>query len=173
MTAVSWRDGVPRLRRLVVAEGADPDRIDDVDLAWRAFRAFLTMPLNGLFDRWESDDVEADTLVVECGVSGLSDELPVLLLARRFSIPAVEWHDGVPAEPGSDEDDVEVDVADTVQIEVELTFAHDTTAQADDFWTAVRSGEFSPADLAEAEQLVTRLGLGQPVRSRIELANCN
>ncbi len=173
MTGASWRDAVPELRRLVMAEGADPDRIEDVDLAWRAFRAFLTVPLDGLFDRWDSDDVEADTLVIEFGVSASPDDLPGLLLARRFAIPAVDWHDGLPAQPSSDQDDLELDLADTVQIELELTFRRDTTGQADDFWTTARSGQFSAADLAGAERLLTTLGLGRPVRSRIELVNCN
>src|ERR1700754_2757026 len=117
MAAVSWRDGVQELRRSVVAEGADPDRIQDAEVAWRAFRAFLARPLDGLFDRWDGGDVEADTLVIEFGVSGQPDDLPGLLLARRFAIPAVEWHEGEPGEPSDDEDDLALDLADTVQIE--------------------------------------------------------
>jgi hypothetical protein len=172
MTGVSWRDAAPHLRRLVIAEGADPGRIEDVDLAWRAFRAFLTVPVDGLFD-WDSDDVEADTLVIEFGAAAWPDDLPALLLARRFAIPAVEWHDGRPGQPSSDQDDLELDLADTVQIELELTFPPDTAGHADDFWTAAHSGQFSAADLTEAQHLVTTLGLGRPVRSRIELVNCN
>jgi hypothetical protein len=170
MTALSWRDGVQQLRRLVAAEGGDPDRIQDVDLAWRAFRAFLAVPLGGLFDRWEGD-VESDTLVIEFPVSEWPDGLPGLLLARRFAIPAVEWHDGVPDGPSSDENDL--DLADTVQIEIELTFPHGTTAEADDFWIAARSGEFDEAELDEAGELVTQLRLGRPILSRVALTNCN
>lgn len=123
---------------MVEAEGGDPDRIQDVDLSWRAFRAFLAVPLDGLFDRWEGE-VEADTLVIEAGVLEWPDGPPGLLLARRFAIPAVEWHDGVPGDP-SGEDDLDLDLADSVQIEIELTFPSGTTVEADDFWTAARSG---------------------------------
>jgi hypothetical protein len=174
MTAVRWRDAVQELRRLVTAEGGDPDRIHDVGLAWRAFRAFLAVPLDGLFDRWESAEVESDTLVVEIVASGWPDELPQLRLVRRFHIPAVEWHDGVPGEPSEENtDEPDLDLADTVQIERELTFNDDTIAEADDFWTAARSGEFAPGDLAEAEELVTMPSLGRPLRSHIELVNPN
>ena len=171
MAALSWRDGVKELRRLVAEEGSDPDRIQDVELAWRAFRAFLAVPLEGLFDRWEGE-VEADTLVVEFGVSEWPEGQPGLLLARRFAIPAVEWHDGVPGEP-SGENDLDLDLADTVQIEMELTFPHGANAEADDFWTAARSGEFNAADLAEAREVVTGLRLGRPIFSRIALTSCN
>ena len=97
-------------------------------------------------------------------------------LTRRFHIPAIEWHDGVPGEPSEDSEDEEepdLDLADTVQIELELTFAGETIVEADDFWTAARSGEFAPGDLAEAQELVTTPGLGRPLRSRIELVNPN
>ncbi|MFE9689118.1 hypothetical protein [Micromonospora sp. NPDC005806] len=165
MTALSWRDGLQELRRLVAAEGGDPDCIQDVGLAWRAFRAFLVVPLDGLFDRWDGD-VEADTLVLEFGASERPDGPPRLLLARRFAIPAVEWHDGMPG--GEDA----LDLADTVQIEMELTFPPGTSGEADGFWTAARSGELDVTALAEAGDLVTGLRLG-PIRSRIALTNCN
>jgi hypothetical protein len=132
-----------------------------VDLAWRAFRAFLAVPLDGLFDRWEGD-VEADTLVIE---------FPGLLIARRFVIPSVEWRDGVPGEPPDDDDDLAL--ADTVQIQMELRFPQGTTADADKFWTAERSGEFDEADLAEAGKLVRGMQLGRPAFSSIDLMNCN
>ncbi|MET8154409.1 hypothetical protein ACIBSW_34015 [Actinoplanes sp. NPDC049668] len=175
MTAVAWRDGVQELRRLVVAENGVPDRIEDVGLAWRAFRAFLAVPLTGLFDRRESVDVEADTLIVDFGVFGGEDDLPGLLLVRRFDVPSLEWHDGRPGEPSDDEDedDLDLDLADTVQIELELTFARDITAEVDDVWTAARSGEFAAEDLAEAEELVLTLSRAQPLRSRIDLVNPN
>ena len=73
---------------MVVAERADRDRIPDVDQAWRAFRAFLAVPLEGLFDRREGADDEADTLVVEFGASGWTDDLPGLLVTRRFDVRA-------------------------------------------------------------------------------------
>ncbi|MER7331214.1 MULTISPECIES: hypothetical protein [unclassified Micromonospora] len=171
MTSLSWRDGVEELRRLVEAEGGDPDRIQDVDLAWRVFRASLAVPLDGLFDRWEGE-VEADTLVIEAGVLEWPDGPPGLLLARRFAIPAVEWHDGVPGDP-SGEDDLDLDLADSVQIEIELIFPSGTTVEADDFWTAARSGEFDAADLAEAGEAVIGLQLGRPILSRIALTGCN
>ncbi|MEU8216562.1 hypothetical protein AB0C47_12410 [Micromonospora taraxaci] len=171
MTSLSWRSGVEELRRLVAAEGGDPDRIQDVDLAWRAFRVFLAVPLDGLFDRWDGE-VEADTLVIEFPVSDSPDGPPGLLLARRFAIPAVEWHDGVPAEP-SGEDDRDLDLADSVQVEIELTFLGGTTVEADDFWTAARSGELDAADLAEAGETVNGLQLGRPILSRIALTRCN
>ncbi|MEU8238318.1 hypothetical protein AB0C07_08740 [Actinoplanes missouriensis] len=175
MAAVSWRDGAQELRRLVVAENGVPDRIEDVSLAWRAFRTFLAVPLDGLFDRWESADVEADTLIVDFGVFGNEGDLPGLLLVRRFNVPSVGWHDGRPGEPSDDEDedDLDLDLADTVQIELELTFARDTTAEVDDFWTAARSGEFAAEDLAEAEELVMALSGAKPLRSRIDLINPN
>ncbi|WP_212829841.1 hypothetical protein [Catellatospora sp. TT07R-123] len=172
MTALSWRDGVQELRRLVTAEGGDPDRIQDVNLAWRAFRAFLAIPLDGLFDRW-GNDVEADTLVVEFGVAEWPDGPPALLLARRFAIPAVEWRAGVPGEPSDAEDDIDLHLADTVQIEMEMTFPHGTCVEADEYWTAMGSGEFDTADLVEAGNLMTGLQLGRPMTSKIALANCN
>jgi hypothetical protein len=173
MTAVPWRDGAQELRRLVVAENGDPDRIEDVDVAWRAFRAFLAVPLDGLFDRWQSAEVEADTLIVDFGVFGEEDDLPGLLLVRRFDVPSVEWHHGRPGEPPDGADDLDLDLADTVHIELELTFARDVTADVDDLWTAARSGEFAAEDLAEAENLVMTLSGARPSRSRIELMNPN
>ncbi|WP_238017238.1 hypothetical protein KZZ52_25520 [Dactylosporangium sp. AC04546] len=170
MRTLPWRDGARELRRLVAAAGGDPDHLADVDLAWHAFRAFLAVPLDGLYDRWEGTDVEADTLVVEFPVADWPDGPPGLLLARRFAVPAVEWHDGV---PGRSPDDGTLDLADTVQVELELTFPRGTTGDADEFWTAARSGEFDSADLAEAEELVTGLALGRTVRSRIALESCN
>ena len=125
----------------------------------------------GLFDRWECE-VEADTLVIEFGVTVWPDGPPGLLLARRFAIPAVEWQDGVPGEP-SGEDDRDLELADTVQIEMELTFPSGATAEADHFWTATRSGEFDGAVLAAAGELVTSLRLGPPIHSTIALTNCN
>lgn len=169
MTAVSWRDGARELRRLVVAQGGVPDRIGDVGLAWRAFRAFLAVPLEGLFDRWDSADVEAETLIVDFGVFGWQDDLPGLLLVRRFHVPSVQWHDDVPGQPSNGADALDLGLADTVQVELELTFARGISAEADDFWTAARSGEFTAEDLSEAEELVTTLGLGQPLRSRVDL----
>ena len=120
MTAVSWRDGAQELRRLLMAENGVPNRIEDVGLAWRAFRAFLAVPLDGLFDRWDSADVEADTLVVDFGEFGGEEDLPGLLMLRRFNVPSIEWHD------------------------VSRAFARGTTAEVDDFWTAVRSGGSPP-----------------------------
>jgi hypothetical protein len=87
--------------------------------------------------------------------------------------PAVDWHDGVPGEPSGDENDPELDLGDTIQIGMELTFPCGATAEADDFWTAARSGEFDAAALAEAGELVTGLGLGRPLHSSISLTNCN
>jgi hypothetical protein len=110
---------------------------------------------------WDSDGVEADTLVIEFGESAWLDGLPALLLARRLAIPAVEWQDGLPGQPSSDQDDLELDLTDTVHIELELTFPRDTDGHADDFWTAAHSGQFSAADLADAEHLVTPLGPGR------------
>lgn len=158
---------------MVVAQGGAPDRIEDVGLAWRAFHAFLAVSLDGLFDRWESGDVEADTLIVEFGVPGGDEDLPVLLLTRRFAVPSVEWSDGVPGEASQDQGDLGLELADTVQIELELTFAGDVTAEADDFWTAARSGAFAAEDLAEAEELIMTLRGARPLRSRIELVNPN
>ncbi|GAA0460142.1 hypothetical protein Aca07nite_42140 [Actinoplanes capillaceus] len=173
MTAVPWRDGAQELRRLVVAENGVPDRIEDVALAWRAFRAFLAVPLDGLFDRWESADAEADTLLVDFGVFHREENLPGLLLVRRFDVPSVEWHDGRPGEPSDDEDDLDLDLADTVQVELELTFASGITAEIYDLWTAARSGEFAAEDLTEAESLVMALSEARPLRSRIDLVNPN
>jgi hypothetical protein len=173
MAAVSWRDGVQELRRLVAAEGSDPDRIQDVSLTWRAFQAFLTVPLDGLFDRWEGEDVEADTLVIEFPVCDWPDGQPGLLLARRFAVPATPWHDGVPGDPSTEDSDSDFDLADAVQIQVTLTFPPDTTGEIDEFWTAARSGEFEPSDLAEAKDLITELRFGQPTHSTIELMPCN
>ncbi|GAA1655778.1 hypothetical protein [Actinoplanes couchii] len=166
MTPVPWRDGAQELRRLIMAEGGAPDRIADVRLAWRAFRAFLAVPLGGLFDRWSGTHAEADMLIVDFGVSGGTNGL---LLLRRFTVPAVEWQDGVPGEQPEDDDDY----ADTVQIQLELTFPGDVTAEVDDFWTAARSGGFAPEDLAEAESLVMTLSGARALRSRVELVNPN
>jgi hypothetical protein len=170
MTALSWRDGVQELRRQVAVYGGDPDRVHDTGLAWRAFRSFLTVPLAGLFDRWEGD-VEADTLVIQAGGP---DAFPELLLARRFAVPAIPWHDGEPGEPSDDQDDdVDPDLADIVQIELRLTYLPGAVGDDDAFWTTARSGAFDAADLAEAGDVVTALVLGSPLRSHIELTNCN
>lgn len=170
VTAVSWRDGVRELRRLVAAEGGDPDRVEDVALAWRAFRAFLAVPLDGLFDRWEGPAVEADTLVVDFGFFDGADGPPGLLLVRLFDVPAVEWHDGI---PGETSDDLDLDLSGCVQIEFQLTFAGDVAVEVNDFWRAARSGGFALEDLAEAEELVMVLSGERALRSRMELVNPN
>jgi hypothetical protein len=128
------------------------------------------VPLDGLFDRWEGD-VEADTLVIEFSVTDWSDDRPGLPIARRFAIPSVAWRDGAPGEPPDEDDDLAL--ADTVQIQMELRFPHGTTANADKFWTAERSGEFDEADLAEAGKLMRGMQLGRPASSSIDLMNCN
>ncbi|MDI1465646.1 hypothetical protein QEZ54_32215 [Catellatospora sp. KI3] len=176
MTGLWWRDGVQELRRFVSAEGGEPDRVHDVDLAWRAFQAFLHVPLLGLYDRWHNE-VEADTLVIEFGESGCpDDDRPGLLLARRFAIPAVEWVDGEPMESSQDEPadrDTGHYAADFVQIELELFFPPDVLAHADDLWTAADSGRFAAAALAEADELVRALRLGPASHSHLHLTACN
>ena len=170
MAALSWREGVHELRRLIMAEGGDPGEVHDVDLAWQAFRAFLAVPLDGLFDRWDGD-VEADTLVIEFPVSDWSDDRPGLLIARRFAIASVEWRNGVPGEPAVSNYDLAL--ADTVQVQIELRFPLGTSGDAEDFWTAQRSGQFDEADLDDAGRLVTSLRLGRPASTTVELMNCN
>ena len=128
MRTLPGREGVQELRRLVAMQGGDPDDIHDVDLGRRAFRAFLAVPLDGLFEGWEGN-VEADTLVIEFPVSDWSDDRPGLLFARRFAIPAVEWVDFAPGEPVAATDGQAI--ADFVQIQLELRFPHATIADAD------------------------------------------
>ena len=67
----------------VLASGrwTDPDHLDDVGLAWRAFRTFLAMPLNGLFDRWTAarsgEFVAEDLAEAEEPVMAVSEAKPL------------------------------------------------------------------------------------------------
>ncbi|MFI5935145.1 hypothetical protein [Actinoplanes sp. NPDC051494] len=162
MKAVPWRDGATELRRLLIDADQDPGLIQDPERAWAVFRDFLAIPLDGLFDRWDGDE-DADTLVVVYGGG------PVRLV-RRFTVAAVEWTGGEPGEDVEpDEEQEDLDLADTVQIELEMIFESDPGEADEGFWTAEHSAGFLPEDLDEAAALVAGLGLGTPIRSAVTL----
>src|SRR5436189_2598127 len=140
MTALSWREGAQELRRLVAVEAVT--RM--TSMTWtlpsgpsgRSSRCRWTVSSPAGKATWRRTRWSSSFL----SPSDWSDDRPGLLIARRFAIPAVEWRDGAPGEPSGGGDDLAL--ADTVQIQMELRFPRGTTADADDFWTAIETFNF-------------------------------
>src|SRR5262249_44421140 len=59
-----WRESPDLLAALLREHGQDPDRVESVDSAWRAFRDFLSRPLEGLDFGPDSD---SDGFIVQWG----------------------------------------------------------------------------------------------------------
>jgi hypothetical protein len=85
---VAWRDSAEVLARLLRAHGQDPDRVDSVEQAWRAFCAFLAQPVDGLEPGGQDSD--ADGFIVQWGRYGWNDRLPSLTFTRQYAVDVRE-----------------------------------------------------------------------------------
>ncbi|GIF68446.1 hypothetical protein Ais01nite_64810 [Asanoa ishikariensis] len=80
---VWWRDSPAKLVELLRRRGLDPDRVDDVEAAWQAFREFLAVPVDGL----EADpDADSDGWIIQWGRYSWHDNLPSLGFTRQFGV---------------------------------------------------------------------------------------
>ena len=80
---VAWRDSPEELIGLLRRHGLSPDRVDDVEAAWKAFREFLAQPVDGLEPGPDSD---ADGFIVQWGRYSWNDHLPSLSFTRQFAV---------------------------------------------------------------------------------------
>jgi hypothetical protein len=80
---VAWRDSPGVLVGLLRVYGLAPDRVDDVDKAWRAFCEFLALPIDGLEPEPDND---ADGFIVQWGRYSWHDRLPSLSFTRQFAV---------------------------------------------------------------------------------------
>jgi hypothetical protein len=63
--------------------GLTPERVSNVDTAWKAFLAFLAEPVDGLEPGPDSD---ADGFIVQWGRYSWHDHLPSLSFTRQFAV---------------------------------------------------------------------------------------
>lgn len=80
---ISWRDSPDELAGLLRRHRLTPERVDDVDAAWRAFREFLARPVDGLEPGPDSD---ADGFIVQWGRYAWHERLPSLSFTRQFAV---------------------------------------------------------------------------------------
>lgn len=92
---IAWRDSPNVLAELLRKHGLSPDRVDNVETAWQAFRAFLALPVDGLETAPDSD---ADGFIVQWGRYGWNDGLPSLCFTRQLAVDVraawteTEWY---------------------------------------------------------------------------------
>lgn len=80
---IVWRDSPEELVGLLRRHGLTPDRVDNVEAAWKAFREFLAQPVDGLEPGVDSD---ADGFIVQWGRYSWHDRLPSLGFTRQFAV---------------------------------------------------------------------------------------
>jgi len=80
---IVWRDAPEVLAGLLRRHGLDPDRVDNVDVAWKAFCEFLAQGFDGLEPGPDSD---ADGFIVQWGRYSWHDRLPSLGFTRQFAV---------------------------------------------------------------------------------------
>lgn len=78
---IAWRESPEVLVGLLRRHGLAPDRVDNVDVAWKAFCEFLAQPVDGLEPGPDSD---ADGFVVQWGRDSWHDRLPSLSFTRQI-----------------------------------------------------------------------------------------
>lgn len=84
---IAWRESPEDLVGLLRLHGLTPDRVDNVEIAWKAFREFLAQPVDGLEPGLDSD---ADSFIVQWGRYSWHDRLPSLSFTRQFAVDAQE-----------------------------------------------------------------------------------
>src|SRR5690242_4914130 len=80
---MAWRDAQEVLADLLHQRGLTPDRVDNVDAAWKAFCEFLARPVDGLEP---GPDRDADGFIVQWGRYSWHDRLPSLSFTRQFAM---------------------------------------------------------------------------------------
>ncbi|WP_433652065.1 hypothetical protein ACQP2C_06215 [Micromonospora zamorensis] len=80
---VTWRESPEELVGLLRLHGLTPDRVNNVETAWKAFRQFLAQPVDGLEPGPDSD---ADGFIVQWGRYSWHDRLPSLSFTRQFAV---------------------------------------------------------------------------------------
>jgi hypothetical protein len=80
---IAWRDSPKALIGLLCRHGLAPERVDDVEAAWKAFCEFLAQPVEGLESEQDSD---TDGFIVQWGRYGWNDRLPSLSFTRQFAV---------------------------------------------------------------------------------------
>ncbi|MEU2667211.1 hypothetical protein [Micromonospora sp. NPDC007220] len=84
---IAWRDSPEELVVLLRRHGLTPDQVDNVEAAWKAFREFLTRPVDGLEPGPDSD---ADGFIVQWGRYSWHDLLPSLSFTRQLAVDVRE-----------------------------------------------------------------------------------
>jgi hypothetical protein len=80
---IAWRDSPESLVGLLRLHGLVPERVDNVEAAWKAFCEFLAQPVEGLESAPDSD---SDGFIVQWGRYGWNDRLPGLSFTRQFAV---------------------------------------------------------------------------------------
>ncbi|MEU4338088.1 hypothetical protein AB0F59_26110 [Micromonospora lupini] len=80
---IAWREAPDELVGLLRQHGLTPDRVDNVETAWKAFREFLGQRVDGLEPGPDSD---ADGFIVQWGRYSWHDRLPSLSFTRQFAV---------------------------------------------------------------------------------------
>jgi hypothetical protein len=80
---IAWRDSPEVLVGRLRQHGLAADRVDNVDMAWKAFCEFLAQPVDGLEPEPDSD---ADGFIVQWGRYSWHDRLPSLSFTRQFAV---------------------------------------------------------------------------------------
>ncbi|MGI5522459.1 hypothetical protein ACQEUX_16090 [Micromonospora sp. CA-259024] len=84
---IAWRNSPEELVGLLRRHGLTPERVDNVEAAWKAFREFLAQPVDGLEPGSDSD---ADGFIVQWGRYSWHDRLPSLSFTRQFAVDVRE-----------------------------------------------------------------------------------
>ena len=78
-----WQNSAKLLAGMLREHDQDPDRVANVEVAWQAFRSFLTRPIDGL----EPDpDSDADGFIVQWGRYGWNDRRLSLTFTRQMAV---------------------------------------------------------------------------------------
>jgi hypothetical protein len=92
---IAWRDSPDALTELLRQHGLSPDRVENVETAWQAFRVFLAQSVDGLET---APDNDADGFIIQWGRYSWNDGLPSLTFTRQFAVDVsdtwteTEWY---------------------------------------------------------------------------------
>ncbi|MDR7327342.1 MULTISPECIES: hypothetical protein [Catenuloplanes] len=76
-----WRETPAELAGRLRWHGVDPGRVHDVPAAWKGFRAFLAVAVDGL-----EPGADADGFIVQWGRHDWHDDLPGLNFTRQLAV---------------------------------------------------------------------------------------